>query len=399
MMKMSKPIFAIVPTLLTAILILSLPVSAQTNIPQESPTFNRSVRALGMGNAFIASDGSSYSPFYNPAGLNDIEKWELKFLSSTLDMSYGGIGLITDALDLKKDLSNAQTTPDKVRALDTFVAKNAGDFQYFRSTFDIASYTRKNFAIGMLIDERMTFSFRDQSFTNFEARNIGDATVYIAGSYGLWEKLLQFGVTLRPTVRFAMNDTITYDTVIGTTQADWETRLKSTYKDYKFGLPVDIGFKSNLNFPGLRDIEKFKAFQKSMRPTLALTWQDIANPFPKTKTTDAGQIIGFVENKQSVNLGFAIHPALGFLSNTFEVDFLRLNQAGSFMTKFYVGGEFRFPKILALRGGFGQGKPSAGITLDFKILKLEAATYAEETGIYGIRMGDRRVAASISFQI
>jgi len=380
-------------------LLSSKSLFAQTQIPMESPTLNRSVRALGMGNAFIAADGNQYSPFYNPAGLNDIDRGRLSFLSPTLDFSWGGLGLINDAVDLKNSFNTATTDADKIRILDTFVQKNMGTFQHLRYEMDIVNYVTRNFAIGLLIDERLDFSFRDQSFTNFDARNIGDATVYIAFAKGFWEKLLQAGVTLRPTVRFAMNDKITYDTVIGATTASWGDRLTSMYKDYKFGFAGDIGFKSNLNFPWIRDKEKFKAFQRVMRPTLALTWQDIGNPFPRTKTTGASQVIGFVENEQSVNIGFAVHPQLAFLKNTFEMDFRRLNQPGSFLTKFYLGGEFRFPSILAIRGGFGQGRISGGLTLDFNLLKLDFATYAEETGIYGSRMGDRRIAATINFGI
>ena len=374
-------------------------VLAETSLSEEWPTLNRSIRALGMGNAFIASDGNEYSPFYNPAGLNDIEEGRLKFLSPTIDFSLGSLKLVNDAIDLKKNLGNSENTADKIRVLDQFVQKNMGDFKHVRYEMDIASYVTKNFAIGMIIDERLDFSFRDQSFTNFDARNIGDAAVYISGAFGVMEKFLQFGATVRPTVRFAMNDKITYNTVIGAGSSSWGDLLKSAYKDYKIDVSGDFGFKSNLNIPGLQKNEKFQAFQKTMRPSIAITWQDIGNPFPTTKTTDAGDVVGFVKNEQSVNLGFAVHPAIGFLNCTFEADFIKLNQTGSFLHRFNIGGEFKFPHILSVRSGFNQGYIAAGVSFDFKILVIDFATYAEETGIYGSRMGDRRIAATINFGI
>lgn len=378
-----------------------LAAKAQSNIPLESPTLNRSVRALGMGNAFIASDGGEYSPFYNPAGLNDIKKGRLKFLNMTIDFSFDSIKLIGDALDLKDALDAANATPDQadnIRALDEFVQSNMGDFKYIRYSMDIAGYTCKNFAIGMLIDERLTFSFRDQSYTNFQAMNVGDAVVYVSGAFGVLDKFIQFGATLKPTFRFAMNDIISYDTIIASGSVSWENRLKSVYQDYKFGFGADIGFKSNLNIPGLRDKGFYRSIQKAIRPTLAVTWQDIGNPFPDYKTVD-GQRIGFVENEQSVNIGAAVHPKIGFMDTTFEMDFRNLNHESSFLRKFHIGGEFRFPKILALRMGFNQGYIAGGMTLDFRYFIFDFATYAEEAGVYGVRYGGRRLAATLNFGI
>ena len=274
-----------------------------------------------------------------------------------------------------------------------------GAFQYVRYQMDIASFTMKNFAAGMMIDERMIFSFRDQSFTNFDAFNVADAAFYVAGSYGFWEKLLQVGVTLRPTVRFAMNDKITYASIIGSSAVSFSDRMQSIYKDYKFGFAADLGLKSNLQLPFLKDHENYQKFQKTLNPTVALTWQDIGNPFPDRKTISSGQTIGFVENKQSVNMGFSINPDLGFAKSTFEVDLRKLNRSGGFMTKFHVGAELRFKYVLSLRTGFNQGRIAGGASIDLKFFRLDFATYAEESGVFGTRQGDRRLAASINFLI
>jgi len=370
-----------------------------TAIPSESPTLNRSVRALGMGNAFIAIEGNEYSPFYNPAGLADLEKGRFKFLSPTVEFSYGGIGLIKDAISLKDDLDGASSDAAKIRIYDDFLQQNIGSFQYVRYEMEILSYSRKYFACGILFDERMVFSFRDQSDTYFDAQNIGDATLYVAGAYGFWGKLLQVGVTLKPVVRFAMNDRITYDVIIGSSSASWSNRLKSVYKDYKFSFSGDLGFKSDLLFPFLKDNEKFMSVHKKVKPSIALTWQDIGNPFPDTKRLDSGEVIGFVENDQSVNIGFAINPKIGMFDTTFEVDIRRLNQSSGFGNKFNLGVEFRFPKILSLRTGLGQGYISGGLSADFKYFILDFATYAEESGIFGSKQGDRRLAVTLNFGI
>lgn len=396
---MMKKQFFFLLSLLLVTLIISSALQAQTSIELSTPTLNRSVRALGMGNAFIAAEGNEYSPFYNPAGLNDFGKWRLKLFSPTAEFSLGGIGLIKDSLDLKDNLNSASTDADKIRVLDSFVQKNIGSFQYVRYQMDIVSFTMKNFAAGMMIDERMVFSFRDQSFTNFDAFNTADAVFYIAGSYGFWEKLLQVGLTLRPTVRFAMNDKITYSSIIGSSAVSFEDRLKSIYKDYKFGFAADLGLQSNLDLPFLENHENYQNFLKNFNPRLALTWQDIGNPFPDRKTISSGQTIGFVENKQSVNMGFSISPDFGWAKSTFEIDMRKLNRTGGFMTKFHVGAELRFKYVLSIRTGFNQGRITGGASVDLKYFRLDFATYAEETGNFGSRLGDRRLAASINFMI
>ena len=65
-------------------LFISSGSSAQTQLPKEGPSLNRKVRNLGMGNVGVALTGThDSSPFYNPAGLNDLDKGRLQFFSFT----------------------------------------------------------------------------------------------------------------------------------------------------------------------------------------------------------------------------------------------------------------------------------------------------------------------------
>jgi hypothetical protein len=55
-----------------------------------------------------------------------------------------------------------------------------------------------------------------------------------------------------------------------------------------------------------------------------------------------------------------------------------------------LGVEARFPKILSVRAGAYQGYATAGATLDFWLVKLDAATYAEELGLEAGQRPNRR---------
>lgn len=90
--------------------------------------------------------------------------------------------------DLLDNIDNATTDTDKTRALNQFVQDNSGEFRHLRFTLDIFNYTRKNFAAGLLIDERFDLSVRKAaSVPEFNVRNLGDAAFYVAGSHDFWE--------------------------------------------------------------------------------------------------------------------------------------------------------------------------------------------------------------------
>jgi hypothetical protein len=56
----------------------------------------------------------------------------------------------------------------------------------------------------------------------------------------------------------------------------------------------------------------------------------------------------------------------------------------------------RFPKILSVRAGAYQGYATAGATLDFWLLRFDAATYAEELGLEAGQRPDRRYVVQLS---
>ena len=83
--------------MIIALFLFMLPTGAwaqKSALSQESPTLNRKVRNLGMGNIGVAMRGShDFSPFYNPAGLNDVEESNWQFFSPTVELSKGSIVL------------------------------------------------------------------------------------------------------------------------------------------------------------------------------------------------------------------------------------------------------------------------------------------------------------------
>ncbi|MBI2500354.1 MAG: hypothetical protein HYW02_02575 [Deltaproteobacteria bacterium] len=84
-----------------------------------------------------------------------------------------------------------------------------------------------------------------------------------------------------------------------------------------------------------------------------------------------------------------------------ENDFRELNQSVAFIRKWNIGAEVVAPKLLILRPSFrlgaNQGYIAAGTGFDFRFLKLEFATYAEEAGVFSRQRENRRIALNLSF--
>ncbi len=379
-------------TCITGALLISSTAFAQSALPQDEPTLNRKVRNLGMGNVGIAIHGTGdSSPFYNPAGLNDLTESRIQFMTMTFEAAASSIGMIGDVIDLKNNVNKATDDAGRVAALNQFIQEHSGQFQHMRWALDLVNYAKKNFAIGLVMDERLDLSFRDQSFPHFDIRNLGDVSVFLSGSHDFWDKLLQVGLTLRPTVRFSMdqaNEQITYADVV-TKDPNGDPILKDELekiKDRRFGLGVDVGLKSDLSrftwIPGFG----------YLKPAVGVTWQDIGSP----------EFSGGAPNRQSVGVGIAVFPDVWKLKNTVSFDVRDLNYSRDFITRTHFGAEseLRWKKLaLALRAGLLQGYVTAGLTADFWFMKLDGAYYNEEVGIKTRENGSKRYAVTLSFNI
>lgn len=342
-----------------------------------------------MGNVGIALPGTAESsPFYNPSGLNDLTEVRYQFLSPTIELSSGSLGTIGDIKELNDNLKEADLVSERADIFDEYVQDRLGAFQRARFALDIFSYSRPNLAAGVILDERIYRSFRNQAFVNFEMQNLGDLITYVSGAYGFWENLLQVGVTLRPTFRFGINEAdevITFQDVV-TENPDGEpvyTDQLSEITSPRFGFGADLGIKSNLSFPGLKDLSAYEY----LKPEAGFVWHDIGSP-------SFGAVHG---NTQTIGAGLAVHPDIWRLKNTVSVDFTELNLDRRFLTKFHFGIESKLPWFVTLRAGISQGYPTGGVSVDIWKFTFDAAIYAEEIGIQSREDGDVRVALALSF--
>lgn len=366
------------------VLLGSLPVFSQvTNVPAEHPSVMRGVRPLGMGNAFVGMKGSDENAqFYNPAAINDYEKkLHFRFLSPTFDFSPGVITLIKDTINLKDDI-NGKTNSQKITNFNTFISQRTGKFESASIRMPLVMVMHKWFSASLLMDSHNTVAIRDGIFDAIEVSSISDAGVVVGGAYGFFEEALQAGLNIKVLHRLAIEQVITSSDIVrpNVNFGDLFPRNRAT------GVGVDLGLKGSIPTFGITILE-------TLKPSAGFTWQDIGN------TRFSGVV---PDTKQSITVGFALHPEWKNWKFHFVNDLREMNQTGDLMKKWHIGAEVQAPTLLgffspAIRVGGNQGYFTAGTTLDFRYAKLEFAYYGEEAGEFSSSKKLNRLAFNLSF--
>lgn len=357
-------------------------VRKPTGIGHEFPTIMRGVRMLGMGNAFIAMPGTdSFAPFYNPAAINDYDrKIRYSFTIPGAGFSPGFFEAVDDLFDLKDELHSAQGARDKIHYFDQFVSRHTGEYNYFSSAMPLFQARNRYFSASLIVDNRTVISLRNQAFPNFEFLTQSTMGAVGGGAIGLFHDRLQLGGNLKLLFSMGVEDQVTTRNILTHTIKEligfdsWEKG---------FGVGADAGIKYRLPI-----------WEEALRPTLALTVQDIAN----TRFTG-----GVEELPMSVSAGIGLFPRPGGNPFSFVFDFRELNRQTNFMSKFHAGVEFTLPEVvhprISLRGGCNQGYPTFGLSVAWKLVTLHTAFYGEEAGEYTSAKGSYRFAAQLDFNL
>lgn len=352
---------------------------AQDLTLRDSPRNMQGLRPLGMGNAFIATDGSDInSLFYNPAGIADYDKKiEMDFLSLSAEVSSGAIGFVGDVLDLVDDLDGADDSSAEVDQLNQFAASHTGEYQEAGVHLQIANFRKKYIAASLFLNNRTVLALTNPQSSTVDIEVLSQAGLQVGGAYSFLDDLVEVGGALKFMERHLIDSQISERAVVATS----DTSDIVDVDNMGFGVGVDLGVKSRLPITGVKAIAY-------LDPVFALTWQDVANT---RFTGDVG------ETPQSLSFGMAVHPKFHEkLINTFAIDYRDVNRETAFITKFHMGYELMFPNIAkffpsaAVRLGLSQGYLTAGLGADFKIIKIEAATWGRELGLLS-RQGQNRL--------
>lgn len=325
------------------------------------------IRPLGMGGAFTAVANDENALFYNPAGLDRVEKFSFALINP-----YAQVG--ENGLDAFEDFSDADM--DKTSEVADVLRKHMGK-----------NINLKVAAMPYFVKHRFGLSLLGQAEANFEARNPAFPEMKVdtkaSGSVNVG-----YG---RQVLKSKLKDRGEFRVGFGLKFVHME-RLSRIYtsadiasNNFEDTLDDDLMKGSGLGF----DLGTMYTFNTKFKPTVALA----VNDFTDTDMGDAGEI------PQTLNFGVSATHKLAFVDLTAAFDWRDITanagEDSDVFKRLHMGLEAKMP-ILTLRTGLYQGYGSFGASINFKLLKLEYANYAEELGSFAGQKVDRRHVAQIS---
>jgi hypothetical protein len=314
---------------------------------------NFSVRAMGMGNAYVPLARGTDALFYNPAGLATTKEVSLTALKFRLGID--SIDAYQDALDF-----NGSGYANMLRQ---FYGK-----KLWLSTGVLSGFSTPNFAAAAFDSFNMSGDLSNPALPSFEVNLVND--------YGI---ATGFGVELAPG--FAMGFTAKRINRIGSSN-DIPVSALATLTDSDLMDQLD-----NRGLGYSLDLGTSVTFPSPVKPTLSFVMKDLGNTtFTLDKgvrkpPTDIGEMIAGLSLELEAP-GMTVTPV-------FEMRHIGSEETIQLGKKIHVGLEIDLP-VFDLRGGFSQGYYTAGLGMDLGLITLDFATYGVELGEYPGQQEDRR---------
>lgn len=362
---------------LLCVALLSLPAWAL----KEYYAPSRSIRALGMGGAFYGWSNDEYALFYNPAGLSlytGNAEGGLRINGSVGSKTLSALSTLT-----KLGNDNIQTLVDKMTEYQgTPLSARVGLLPYF---------FKKGFGVGLLLaDTKVNFSLLGKELdSSVDVTAVTDSGLYISYGRSIVVPELHVGATVKAYHRAGGTKAYTLAEIsqkassnvdantIGGAGASIDADIGSTYILPK--LPIGIEHRVSLVFNNLiaaaPTIGKVGGTAPKLSRTVSLGWYSV---FPGVWEIDNFHVL---VDLAEFNLGGETNAELGARTGSFW-------KHVNFGTEIPIG-------LLSLRAGFHQGNISGGFGLNFKLVRLDFATYGEEAGALPGKLTSRHYDISL----
>ncbi len=328
-------------------------------------------RVVGMGGVAAAFADDSTAMQENPAALWHLPRWRLEAVAGTFLLSEG---LAIAPAEIDRITSGSEE--EAQAAAQRLVGQNATVSGAFHPSF-----TMKGLGVGLVANAVADARLRNSAYPRIEGKAGAIGGIVAGGAYGFLEDAVSVGMSLSIGKRAQFVDVVgpatiahgAYDFkavtregfgVVGTfgVQAigpyDWAPRI---------GVTVKNAFGFNLSDPA-------QIFEGTREYHL----EDV----PPEVAVAVGTSKDFGPLRLRLGLG---HDDI----KTTESPFLHL----------HLGAEGKLWGLLSARVGIWQGYVTGGIGLDFRYVRLEAATYEVERGAYAGQNGDRRYVFQLALGV
>ncbi len=359
----------------------------------------QSNRALGMGDAFVATANDYTALFYNPAGLARRDNGQIN-----LSIEAGG-GLETKNFYKDLDLTTKATyanDSEKFQAYGNFLQKYYGKPLAFRAGLLEAIWVRQNWGIGLIpMDLSFEGQIHNQAAPSLDVRAYADTT--LAYGYANEIKGIPGRLSWGTTAKFINRGYINRQVNALELAADPKT-VKT--EDMRDGYTVDFDF-GTLYSPEIPGEGFFSIFQLA-KPTFGAVVRNAIDQgfghsfhlINKTATIEAPEKLHRVLD---VGAKFE-YPELWIFGGRGEVDFRDIGHPDTSLRKsFHLGFEFDWTVTTWWRGhyriGVNQGYPTLGVSAQLFIFNLDVVTYGEDVGSFSTPKENRMYMAKLNLDL
>ncbi len=334
-----------------------------TAVADELFEINTSVRALGMGNAYLGVADNADALFYNPAGLARVSG----FNWTIADVKVGLNG--TEVLQTVNDIQGSATFEDTVRAMygDHVWVGGGGKSAFTMPYFGAAIYNHLDASVDV----------NNPVYPNLDISVVNDYGYALGGAIPILPTV-HLGTVIKYIKRTGSRVPFGA-TYIGSLDPN---NIQSEVEREGIGYSMDLGM--NVAIPG------------PVAPVLSFVWKDVGmttfKPGVATLAAPPRQL-----DEMSIGAAVKIDAAIASITPAF--DFKYLNRADVQLgKKLHFGVEIGLP-VVDIRAGFSEGYYSLGAGVNLGIIRVDAASYGVELGEYPGQREDRRYIVQFTLEL
>ena len=324
----------------------------------------RNVRSLGMGGVYIPFVNGPDAIVHNPAALGRVEG--INFHLAEVNIGANG----EEAYEIYKDLDEL----DDPNTYNGLFGK-----RLWAQVNGQTSFAIPYFGMGYYTDYNVSLELHNPGFPEFETYFRNDQAYVIAGAFTIGPGAY-VGIAGKKVDRWGGD---TQDLGLSTiaNASDLEA-IGDNFDNKGTGYGIDIAVLQEIDLPFLK-------------PTLTAVWQDVGSTaFTQTGGADAPPRIA-----QNLSVGAGVLLDLPGLDVSAGVEGRHLLEPDiQIGKKVHLGAEVSLP-LIDVRAGYSQGYLSYGVGLNLFILRVDAASYTEELGVYPGQTAEQRYMVAISLDL
>lgn len=347
-----------------------------------------SARAAGMSEAVSPIANGLEAPYYNPALIGGLNYKQMRGPVSNLQFPSVGAAWGPSSMPLMKEVAQGGS-PRTPAAAEQLRRAYDGSHAYGRFTL-LPTVTFYRVFVGYVYDSRAAAVPRSDASDVIDVASQQQSGPMLGFSLGSPTRNFYLGLSTAFIQRAEIQGSIPLS--VPDPAEGEEDALPQGFDliENRFrGSPLHLGTLYSFNY--------------RWRPSISLVARNLLGTLYSSSNSE----VASYKEREDITLGFGLSPNLGtwgIWSSVLEfADTTRSDK--SFASKVRFGSELTFGNAFgaqagfALRMGYRQAGPSFGLGVNLGLIGIQAATYAEDIGIDGERMIERKSMVNVGINI